>query len=468
MKSNKGFKTTKNHICSPLEDFHPCLCSGGNALLVGVGGSGKQSLTKLSSFIAGHRTFQVTMTRTYNTSNFVEDLKNLFKSCGTQGKGTTFLFTDQDIKEEGFLEYVNNILSGGSIINLFNKDELQEIVHECLPIMKRESCSLPPSRDNAIKWFIERVRIHLHVVLSFSPVGEQFRSRALKFPGLISGCTIIWFQPWPKSALVAVSSHFLKEYEVQCSAEIKQNLYYVMASVQDSVNTSCVSYFERFRRTTHVTPKSFMSFLISYKDVYSKKETEIGEMSRRMNAGLEKLLEASQNVETMKEQLAKMEKELEVANMRAERVLQEVTKKAKEAEVIKERIVESKNAAQAIVDNIEVERKAAETTLLAAKPALDEAENALNTIKQSNIATVRKLGRPPHLIMRVMDCTMILFQTKGRFQKYLLRKLVDFSINGWLGCQESIKLIKVIFSIQFSKFYVSRYSKFVIFVNFVH
>nr|XP_021145140.1 dynein heavy chain 8, axonemal isoform X1 [Columba livia] len=384
--------------------------AAGNALLVGVGGSGKQSLSRLASFIAGYKIFQITLTRSYNVSNLSDDLKVLFRTAGFEGQGITFIFTDNEIKDESFLEYINNLLSSGEISNLFPRDELDEITQGLIPVMKNEMPRCPPTFDNLYEYFLSRAKKNLHVVLCFSPVGEKFRARSLKFPGLISGCTMDWFSRWPREALIAVASYFLSEFNMVCSATVKTQIVEAMGLFHDIVSESCENYFQRYRRRTYVTPKSYLSFVNGYKEVYAENLESINEQADRMKVGLSKLMEASESVAQLSQELAVKEKELAVASVKADKVLAEVTESAEAASKVKNEVQGVKDKAQKIVDEIDVEKVKAETKLEAAKPALEEAEAALNTIKPVDIATVRKLAKPPHLIMRIMDCCLLLFQ----------------------------------------------------------
>nr|XP_054607993.1 dynein axonemal heavy chain 8 isoform X2 [Nothobranchius furzeri] len=403
------FKDAMTHLIKVLRILRT---DNGNALLVGVGGSGKRSLTRLASFIAGYKIFQITLTRSYNMNNFMDDLKVLYKVAGAEGRSITFIFTDNDIKDEAFLEYLNNVLSSGEVSNLFAKDEMQDITQSLISVMKKELPRVPPTFDNLYEYFISRAKKNLHVVLCFSPVGQKFRSRCLKFPGLISGCTMDWFSPWPKEALVAVSSHFLSEFEMKCTKTVKTSVMTVMGTYHEKVSEACESYFERFRRRTHVTPKSYLCFINGYKALYTEKCSFIITLADRMSVGLNKLKEAGASVTKLSADLEIKEKELAVASVKAEKVLAEVTVSAEAATTVKNEVQVVKDRAQNIVEGIAKEKAVAENKLEAAKPALKEATEALNTIKPADIATVKKLANPPNLIMRIMDGVLILFKKK--------------------------------------------------------
>ena len=60
------------------------------------------------------------------------------------------------VKEEAFLEYLNQILMTGAVAGLFPRDELDAIVSDIRPIMKRESPELVDTYDNLYNFFMVR------------------------------------------------------------------------------------------------------------------------------------------------------------------------------------------------------------------------------------------------------------------------------------------------------------------------
>uniref|UniRef100_A0A8C4XDD8 Dynein axonemal heavy chain 5 n=1 Tax=Erpetoichthys calabaricus TaxID=27687 RepID=A0A8C4XDD8_ERPCA len=162
-----------------------------------------------------------------------------------------------------------------------------------------------------------------------------------------------------------------------CSDEVKHNVVNTMGTFQDLVAEKCVEYFERFRRQTYVTPKSYLSFIDGYKIIYSEKIAYVGMLAERMRTGLAKLNEAEESINLLSKELAVKEADLAVASIKADKVLQEVTEKAQAAEAVKAQVQKVKDKAQAIVDDIEADKAVAEGKLEAARPGLEAAEEAL-------------------------------------------------------------------------------------------
>lgn len=381
----------------------------GSALLVGVGGSGKQSLTKLAAYISRSKYFQITLTKQYNLNSFMDDIRELYKSAGHKRQSTTFLFTESEIKDEVFLEILNSILSTGEVPGLFAKDEMLAMTTDLRLDFLKDRPGLDETYENLKQYFIDCVRDNLHVFLCMSPLNPKFPIRARKFPGLISGPTVDWFLGWPEDALISVSRGFIKEFEIDCSPETKDSLIVHMGMVHKMVVDVCDKYFSSMRRQVYQTPKSFLSFIDSYKKMYAAKLSALKEKESRVNLGLEKLIQGAQDVEAMKIILAKEQIKLEEATASTNKMLESLEMSKTQAKLEGEQVQGIKLKCEEDAARIGKEKSSCFQDLAKAQPFVDEANAAIDSIKPAHIGEIKKLANPSDIIKLVFDCVLILF-----------------------------------------------------------
>jgi dynein heavy chain len=350
----------------------------GHALLVGVGGSGKQSLSKLAAYTASMGVFEIVLCRGYGETEFRDDLKTLFARLG---KGQVmFLFTDAHVVQEGFLEFVNNILTTGTVPALFENDEKEALISGVRQEVK--AAGLAPTSDNCWKFYVDRCRNNLHLVLSMSPSGETLRVRCRNFPGnvtmcvstfsvvfqslsfilfflyrllfgcvslvsntcvfffffffflelintnakgLVSATVIDWFFPWPADALMRVGEFFLEEESIP--EEDRANVVEHMVHVHTTVLDTATQFREELRRYYYITPKNYLDFISNYRLQLKDNREKLSSQSKRLEGGLTKLVEAAEAVDRMQVDLKAKKVIVDQKTVICESMIKDITKK---------------------------------------------------------------------------------------------------------------------------------------------
>ncbi|GET87016.1 dynein heavy chain, putative [Leishmania tarentolae] len=379
----------------------------GNAFLVGVGGSGKQSLARLASYINGHDIFQILVTSTYDINDFRSDMQELYRKCGVRGYPFAFIITDTQIVSVDMLVYLNDMLSSGNVPELFNQDEREGIIASLTNEVKASGVADYSNPDVCWEHFIHKVRSNLHIILCFSPVSKNFAAWCRQFPALANTTVIDWFLSWPEQALKSVAQRFLSEIELG-GEEMTKNIADFMAYCQIKVTETCEEYYAQEKRHAYTTPKSFLELIAFYKDLLSRKRKENSDQTERLVSGIDKIKEAGAQVQGLQEVLQRESVEVEEARQKTAALLETV---GREKSVVEEQsAIAAKEEAKTnkIVEEVTSFEKQCQEDLAKAQPLVQEALAALDTLDKASIAELKNLGKPPEDVQMVAICVLVL------------------------------------------------------------
>uniref|UniRef100_A0A8C5PIE1 AAA+ ATPase domain-containing protein n=1 Tax=Leptobrachium leishanense TaxID=445787 RepID=A0A8C5PIE1_9ANUR len=380
----------------------PC----GHALLVGIEGTGRQSATKLATFMADYELYQVSIQKSYTVSEWREDVKTVLRAAGQNGTPTVFLFADHQIKDESFLEDINMILNTGDVPTLFSNEEKLEVIEKMCQLLPANELRTEDTQTDLYSKFKNRVRRNLHIVLAFSPTGGAFRHHLRHFPSLVSCCTIDWFQAWPEDALEKVANHFLDDVEM--SQEIRNEAVFMCQHFHQSVVALSERFFESLQRHIYVTSTSYLELIKTFKNLLERKRLELLTSKNRYLVGLEKLDFASSQIAIMQQELTELKPMLMERSRETEELVNIIADETLDVEAVKSLVEADEVAANKAAQEAKAIKEECEQKLSIAMPALNSSIAALDTLKASDITLLKTMQNPPSGVRLTLAAICIL------------------------------------------------------------
>ena len=371
----------------------------GNALLLGVGGSGRQSLARLATSINAYDSFQIEVIKGYTMIDFSKNVKECLKLAGVKQTPVTFLIVDTQFVFPLMLEFINNVLNSGDVPNLYKRDDLEEITAAVKNEVLMKFGNMQES--NVMKVYLSRVLKNIHVVLAMSPVGTSFIQNLRMFPSLVNCCTLDWFTDWPEDALEDVANDSLKKESLGLDGNMDK-VVNAFKFIHKRVEVESREFSNQMKRYIYLTPTSYLELLNIYQKILNAKRAEIAKGINRFENGLKVLQEAGVEVGLMQKNISEQKPLLEENQAKTRQLVEILSVESAKAKEEERDATVKKEAA----DKFEAECKSfldrANTELEQVRPLIDSALSSIKKVRKidlENIRNIKKFSRPVELLL---------------------------------------------------------------------
>ena len=245
------FHYAVEHLCRILRvlDFE-----AGHMILVGHGGSGRQSLSRLATFCAGHRLMHAHDAHEYDWARWRRELWQVLETASTEP--VVFLVTQAHLRFDGMLSDLAAIVRGGDVSSLA-PDPVQQ--HAAGTASRPRTAGTTTSSINSYATPLldpTALRANLHVIICLSPAGPMFRDTIRRYQSIRNHCTIDWFGVWPMEALSAVARGKLDGLELDIADVAAKRRLSAAAANREALRKAKI-HFKPKRKTRQELRRSF-------------------------------------------------------------------------------------------------------------------------------------------------------------------------------------------------------------------
>ncbi|XP_045114160.1 dynein heavy chain, cytoplasmic-like isoform X3 [Portunus trituberculatus] len=397
----------------------------GHLLLIGASGAGKTTLSRFVAWMNGLSIFQIKVHNKYTSEDFDEDLRAVLRRSGCKDEKICFILDESNVLDSSFLERMNTLLANGEVPGLFEGDEYTTLMTQCKEGSQREGLMLDSSEE-LYKWFTGQVMRNLHVVFTMNPSADGLKDRAATSPALFNRCVLNWFGDWSNGALFQVGMEFTHRIDLDRMNWAAPDYFpvaYECLPAPPSHRDAIINAFVHVHQTLHrantrlakrgstvmaITPRHYLDFINHFVKLYNEKRSELEEQQLHLNVGLGKIAETVEQVEQMQKSLAIKNQELQAKNEAANLKLKQMVKDQQEAEKQKVASQELQEQLEAQTVRITIKREEVMQDLSKVEPAVQDAQNAVKSIKKQHLVEVRSMANPPPMVKLALESICLL------------------------------------------------------------